>query len=302
MNKELRIGMIGLDTSHCGLFTGLLNDSSHQHHVSGGRVTLAYPGGSADLHSSYSRVDGYTEEMRTKYGVSMAKTIEDVAGHSDAIFLTSVDGRVHLEQFAQIASYGKPVYINKPFVLSLRDAETIFELADKYKTAILSCSSLRYSDPLIQSLLPDERGQVIGADSFSCMPLEPTNPGWFWYGIHAVEMLYTALPTGCRKLRSYSDSRSEHVVGVWEDGRIGTVRGNRMDNHDYGITVHRESGSIAINPLGGSRPFYVNFVEEVMKMFQTGTTPLDPQITLEITRFMEAANESRISGAEVKIR
>ncbi|RXZ79924.1 gfo/Idh/MocA family oxidoreductase [Paenibacillaceae bacterium] len=301
MNKELRIGMIGLDTSHCGLFTSLLNDSAHEHHVPGGRVTLAYPGGSADLQSSHSRVGSYTAEMKEKYGVDMADTLEEVADRTDAIFLTSVDGRVHLEQFAQIASYGKPVYINKPFALSVREAETIFELADRHKVALMSCSSLRYADEITQSLLPDERGEVIGADAFSPMPLEPTNPGWYWYGIHAVEMLFTAMPTGCRKIQAYKDARSECVIGVWDDGRIGTVRGNRVGNHDYGITVHREQGSIAVNPLQGKRPFHVHFVEELMKMFQTGICPLDPAITMEITRFMEAANESRISGTEIKI-
>jgi predicted dehydrogenase len=301
MNKELRIGMIGLDTSHCGLFTRVFNDSSYEYHIPGSRVTVAYPGGSSDLPSSYSRVGEYTEELRTKFGVAMVDTIEEVAERTDAILLTSLDGRVHVEQFRRIAAYGKPVYINKPFALSVRDAETLFELADKHHVALMSCSSLRYAKELTQSLLQDERGQIMGADAYSPMPLEANNPGWFWYGIHAVEMLYTALPKGCRAIRSYSNGNSESVVGVWEDGRIGTVRGNRMNNHDYGIAVHRESGTLTINPLAGKRPFYHPLLVELMNMFKTGKSPLDPTITLEITRFMEAANESRISGAEVNI-
>jgi len=297
--KELNIGMIGLDTSHCGAFTRFFNDANYEHPISGGKVTVAYPGGSADMPSSISRVNDYTEEMRVKYGVRIVSAIEAVAEQADAIMLTSLDGRVHPEQFLRIAQYGKPAYINKPFALSVRDAEMIFELADKHKIALLGCSSLRYADPLTQALLPDERGQVIGADAYSPMPLEPNNPGWFYYGIHAVEMLYTAMSKGCRKVQAFTDGRSELVVGTWEDGRIGTARGNRENNHEYGITISRQNGSTFVNPLAGNRPFYMPLMEELVAMFRTGVTPLDPAETLEITRFMEAANESRASGAAI---
>lgn len=301
LGRTLSIGMIGLDTSHCGLFTRLLNDPTYEHYIPGARVTHAYPGGSADWPISYSRLEAFTEEMRAKYEVELTETLEEAAEKTDAIMLTSVDGRVHVEQFSRIAAYGKPVYINKPFALCTKEAETIFEWADKHKVTLLSCSSLRYADRLTQSLQPDERGEVIGADAYSLMPLEESNPGWYYYGIHAVEMLYTALPKGCRTIQAFSDDRSELVVGKWEDGRIGTVRGNRADNHDYGITIHRERGSVAVNPLSGERPFYVAFMQKVVEMFRTGRSPLDPAITMEITRFMEAANESRVTGAEIRL-
>lgn len=301
MNQQLKIGMIGLDTSHCGLFTNLLNSPEHQFHVPGGKVTLAYPGGSEDLHSSISRVAGYTEEMRSKYGVAITDSIEEVADRTDAIFLTSVDGRTHLEQFERIARFGKPVYINKPFALSTHEAQAILELADKHGATVMSCSSLRYADPLVSSLQSDERGPVIGADAFSLMPLEPTNPGWYWYGIHAVEMLYTAMSAGCQAVRAYGQGDSEIAVGMWEGGKVGTVRGNRANNHEYGITVHRDKGSIAVSPLAGERPFYAQFVQEVVKMFQSGVSPISAKEMLEIIRFMEAANESRETGKEVML-
>jgi len=39
--------------------------------------------------------------------------------------LESADGRVHPEQFRRIAPYGKPVFIDKPLAVSVRDAEEI---------------------------------------------------------------------------------------------------------------------------------------------------------------------------------
>ena len=69
---ELRIGMIGLDTSHVTAFTALLNDPKSPNHVSGAKVVAAFKGGSPDIESSWSRVEGYTKELREKYGVGDA--------------------------------------------------------------------------------------------------------------------------------------------------------------------------------------------------------------------------------------
>ena len=66
---ELRIGMIGLDTSHVTAFTPLLNDPKSPNRVSGAKVVAAFKGGSPDIESSWSRVEGYTKELREKYGV-----------------------------------------------------------------------------------------------------------------------------------------------------------------------------------------------------------------------------------------
>ena len=50
--SDLRIGMIGLDTSHVTAFAGLLNDPQNPHHVPGAKVTVAFPGGSPDFEAS----------------------------------------------------------------------------------------------------------------------------------------------------------------------------------------------------------------------------------------------------------
>src|SRR5690606_19431719 len=96
---NIKIGMIGLDTSHVIAFTKLLNDSKHDHYVPGGEVVIAFPGGSDDMEFSYSRVKGFTSEMRDDFGIKIVQTPEEVAEVCDAILLESVDGRVHLEQF-----------------------------------------------------------------------------------------------------------------------------------------------------------------------------------------------------------
>src|SRR6516162_10502253 len=73
---DLRIGIIGCDTSHVIAFTETLNDPAAKSHVAGGKVVAAYRGGSEDIPSSASRVDGYAKTLREKYGVRFYDTIE----------------------------------------------------------------------------------------------------------------------------------------------------------------------------------------------------------------------------------
>lgn len=217
MTKLLKIGMIGLDTSHCELFADLLNNPEHPFHVPGGRLTIAYPGGSDDFELSRSRVDTYTKQLRDAFGVQIVESMERVTEEADAILLTSVDGRVHQEQFARIAPYQKPVFIDKPFAVSTEEARAIAETAAKWQVPMFSCSSLRYAEPLVQALKETGGGAIIGADCSGPMPVEPPLPPLFWYGIHTVEALYAIMGKDCVSVSVRMNKDHEVIVGEWRD-------------------------------------------------------------------------------------
>ena len=124
--SELKIGMIGLDTSHCPAFVQLLNDEKNEFHVPGCRIVKAFPGGSAKFSLSINRVEGFTKELQDA-GVEIVDSIEALAG-LDAYFLESSDGDQHLEQFKVLANFGKPVFIDKPLACSYADAKAIVEI------------------------------------------------------------------------------------------------------------------------------------------------------------------------------
>ena len=46
---DIRLGIIGTDTSHTPQFTRILNDDHDPEHVPGARVVAAYKGGSPDI-------------------------------------------------------------------------------------------------------------------------------------------------------------------------------------------------------------------------------------------------------------
>lgn len=294
-SSPLKIGLIGLDTSHVEGFASLLHDAKNPDHVPGGRIVTGFPGGSPDFPLSASRVDGYTRKLHDEHGVKMVGSPREVATGVDAILHTTVDGRIHRQQFAEIASFRKPVFLDKPFAVTSADARAIAALARENGTPLFSSSSLRFAGALQTALADQQGGRIFGADFFGPLKLQPTQPGFFWYGIHMAEMLYAALGAGCASVRVTATEHHEIAVGQWRDGRIGVIRGNRAGNDSFGGVIHREKSSQWVDVAAGRRPD-AGLTLAIMGFFRGGPPPVSLDETVELIRFLEAANESRDHG------
>jgi len=142
---DLRLGIIGCDTSHVIAFTELLNNPDAKGHVPGGKVVAAFRGGSPDIAGNSNHIKEYSTKLKDQYGVKFYETIQELCENADAIMLESVDGRPHLDQVKPVIKARKPVYIDKPMAGSLRDVIEIFALAKKAKVPVFSSSSLRFA-------------------------------------------------------------------------------------------------------------------------------------------------------------
>jgi len=295
--KVLRAGLIGLDTSHVIAFTDILNDPAATGDLARIQVVAGYPGGSA-IPDSKNRVGEYTEKLRKK-GIEIVDSIPALLEKVDVVLLESVDGGPHLEQAVPVFESGKRIFIDKPLAGSLADAVSIYELGQKHGVPWFSSSSLRFSPGILSLRLEnDEVGKVLGCSAWGPCALEPTHPDLFWYGVHAVETLFTIMGPGCKEVTRVHAKGTDLVTGVWNDGRIGTFRGIRDGTAGFGAMVFG-SKSIA---QSGSWEGYKPLVEEIAKFFLTGESPVDAKETLEIFAFMEAADESkRRGGAPVSL-
>jgi len=290
-----RVGIIGLDTSHVGAFTKLMNDPAKNY---GCKVVAGYPGGSPDIQSSIGRVKGYTDELRDKLGVEIVDSIETLCQKVDGVLLESVDGRPHLAQVKPVIAAKKPVFIDKPMAGSLADVLEIFRLAKETGVPCWSSSSLRFGPGTIGLRNNKEVGKILGCDAFSPCSLEPHHVDLYWYGVHGVEMLFTVMGPGCQSVQRAQTKDYELVVGVWNDGRIGTFRGLRAPKEDYGTLVFGSKGIVR----GAGYEGYGPLVDEIVKFFKTGKAPVSPEETIEIFAFMTAADESKAkNGAKVEL-
>lgn len=298
---ELRIGIIGLDTSHAEQFTMRLNDAANPNHIPGGRVVAAVPAGSPDVEDSRSRIEGYTATVRGKFGVKIMDDIPELCASVDAVMVLSLDGRPHLDQVRQVVSMKKPAFLDKPVAASLKDAVEIYKTADAAGVPLFSASSVRWYPGVIEVATADT-SRLIGAISYGPAPLLAHHPDLFFYGIHATEALFTVMGPGCVSVTRAGSPAATVATGIWESGAIGTLHAihlRPMDAKDYKLIRFGEARIIEQQSQGD----YTPMLREIVKFFQTQVPPVSAADTLEIYGFMEAVEESkRRGGASVQIR
>jgi hypothetical protein len=299
--QPLRVGIIGLDTSHVVAFTALLNDPKASQHVPGARVVAAFKGGSPDIKESSGRLEGFTKTLQEKWGVEIVDSIPVLCEKVDAVLLESVDGRPHLEQVRPVFAAKKRVFIDKPLAGCWKDGVEIARLSKESGTPFFSASSVRFYETILKTKQDPKLGKILGCDSFGPCSLEAHHPDLFWYGVHGVEALFTVMGTGCESVTRVSTPDFDLVVGKWKDGRIGTFRGSRRGAHDYGVTLFgdkAERTSLGVEGKNG----YANLVVEIVKFFRTGVPPVSVEEMIEVLAFMQAADVSKArGGAEARL-
>lgn len=287
---DLRLGIIGTDTSHAVNFTAAFNDPTRPDHVPGARVVAAYKGGSPDIHASWSRVDKFAAELETKWKIEFVPDIPTLCSKVDAILLETNDGRLHLEQAKQVIAARKPMFIDKPLASTLEDAREIARLAKEAGVPWFSSSGNRFGGLAAAMKFPD----ITSAFVWGPGPLEEHHHlELSWYAIHSVELLYTLMGTHCQEVSWMSSPDQDIVVGRWKDGRLGTIRVSR-NRWDRGAVVFRRKQVVQSTPeMSGDSSA---LLREVVKFFRTGTPPVRAEETLEIFAFMDAAQRSKAAG------
>jgi hypothetical protein len=287
---DIRIGIVGTDTSHVPAFTKMLNDASAPNHIAGAHIVAAYKGGSKDVESSYTRVDKYAAEIHDKYGVEIVPDIPTLCSKVDAVLIESVDGRPHLAEAKQVIAAGKPMFIDKPLAATLEDAREIARLAKAAGVPWFSSSSLRWSEITETMKFPD----AIGVQTWGPGPTEPHHElDLSWYAIHPIEILYTLMGTGCEEVTRTAGADSDEVTCRWKDGRIGSVRTLRPYG-TYGAVVFRKNA--VVQSPAKAKSGYENLVKEILRFFETKQPPVPNDETLEIFAFMDAAQRSKQAG------
>lgn len=296
-DQTIRLGIIGLDTSHAPAIIKIFNDAKPANEdFAGFRVVAAYPFGSKTIQSSASRIPQYTADAEAQ-GLEIVDSVDELLGKVDCVFLETNDGQLHLDQALQVFRAKKPVFIDKPVGSNLAETIAIFRAAEHYKVPMFSASSLRYTAGA-QAIRGGKIGRVLGCSSFSPCSLEPSHVDLFWYGIHGVETLFTCMGAGCATVQHTETDTCQFAVGTWTDGRVGTFRGIQTGHAGYGGTAFGEKAIAEIGTYGGYEPLFV----EVAKFFQTHESPIDPVETIEIYAFMQAAFASKqANGASVSL-
>jgi len=288
---EIRVGVIGCDTSHTLDMTERIN-MKKQADFADMRVTCAYQWGSRDIVSSTNRYPKYLPQME-KMGVRIVPSIRELLDGVDAVLLETNDGREHYAQAVEVFKAGKPCFIDKPLAHNLTDALKIVKAAKKYDAKFFSTSNNRYQ-PNPQKARNGEWGEISAAVLFAPYTVEKTHGRYTWYAIHGFEILETIMRRGCESVTVTAGDPDELVACRWKDGRIGVVHCEKAV-WDYGGYIIPKKAKGMVHEIGKDEG-YEELLVDIAKLFKDGIVPIEPEETLEVAAMMEAAEESRKRG------
>ena len=285
----VRIGMIGLDTSHSPAFARLFNTSDD---LGDFRVVAALP-----LRQPHHRIQLrahpplHTEEVEA-LGVEVVGSIEELIGRVDVVLLETNDGRLHLEQALPVLEAGKPLFIDKPMAASLADVLAIFEGGRALRRPRLL---------LLLAPVPGGRAGRPGRRHRPRRRRRRLQPGPA--GRDAPGPVLVRRPR--RRNPLHRDGNGLRARGPRKRGQYGRRRrdvGGRADRDVPGLARgrarlrrHRLRHGAATAALERTQG-YEGLVEAVADFFRTGKAPVPAEETVEIFAFMAAAEESKERG------
>jgi len=290
----LKLGVVGLD-GHGPVFTDVVNGSHPM--LPGARVVAAMAIPTVMI--SEDALAGNVEKTR-HLGVEIVEDPARLANAVDGVLILHDDGSKHLELTALFVGFGKPVFVDKPLEANVEAARGLVEVCRTAQCPIFSASSLRFSAEMQVCLANPEAGDVRSAMTYSPFQSKPTMPGWIYYGVHAVEPLFTLMGRGCKEVRCVNSEDGPIAVGVWQDGRLGIAKGSIGGVPGFGFTAWRDKDTTSA-AVDASK-IYPALLKEIKRFIETGKAPVPPEESIEGIAFMVAANESMAqNGAPVQV-
>lgn len=290
MSGEIRIGMIGLDTSHSVAFTKCLQapDVAPDQKVHGARVVSCMR-----FETPFQDKNGLDARQKQleQWGVTVTEDFDEAVAECEAIMLEINDPAYHLEYFRKCVPLGKPIFLDKPMADNTANARAIYKLAKDNKLRVFSASSLRFVPGLIEAC--EAVPNAMYAYAYGPLGKAPAGSSIVWYGVHAFEMLERAMGQGAVGVFARRDKAGVVCMVEYPDNRRGVVELTEGASA-YGGCV-RDKGKAAPYICDNSR-LYPDELIKVIEFFNGAEPAASLDDALEITAMLDAAERSTKSG------
>jgi predicted dehydrogenase len=289
--RELRIGAIGVDSSHLLEFSRRMADLF----ATGAtrcRVTAFYDDG--NHHLPEADVKNWKEKTLS-LGAAQASSIDSLLDQVDGVMVLAVSGNSHYELALPSLRRGMPTYIDKPLTCNLEQARSLVSLARKTGAGCYSASSLRFATE-IPRLDRKKLGQLHAIDAYGPGELNPDMEGLFFYGVHTIEMVDAIWGPGVARVRCETSADRDLVDLQYKDGRHAHLRLERKGAYEFGATLHGSKGVESFKV--DFAEVYNNLIRGMTRFFETGIAPVAINDILENVAVMSAGNLSMAGGGQ----
>jgi predicted dehydrogenase len=293
--KQIRVALIGLDTSHTIEFARLMVDPECSNEK---RITGLKPTRCLRFNTPFQAEEGLNSRQKTLegWGVKVTTDFNEAVGDCDAIMLEINDPAYHLEYFEKCVNLGKPIFLDKPMADTIENGKKIFDYVKSKNLKVFSASSLRHTRDMLRAIKNIPSPSL--ATVYGPLGIAPAGSSVVWYGVHAFEMLEKIMGPGAQSVQCVRDEAGTICVVRYPDKRRGVVELTE-EVYTYGGTIRNKEKSESY--FADMSWMYYDEVKEIEEFFRTGNSPVKIEETLEIMAMLDAAEKSYQSGKEIKL-
>ncbi len=290
MSSDIRVAVIGLDTSHTVEFAKRIaaNDCPPDQRVGGMRITSCLR-----FDTPFQNKDGLDgrQKQLESWGIPVTTSFDEAVKDCDAVLLEINDASYHREYFERCAPLGKPVFIDKPLADTIENGKAMYDLAKKKDVRCFTASSLRFSKEVDQA--KNTVGSPLLAYVYGPLGKAPAGSSIVWYGVHTFERLNHALGRGAKTVTVSKDALGVVAAVEYDGPRRGIVELTE-GLWAYGGTLRtkEKAASYTID----STYMYRDLVAVIGAFFAGKPAPVSMEDGLEIMAMLDAAERSFQSG------
>ncbi len=294
----MRIGAIGIDSSHTPVFTNRINSLYKEgktpcrvtHFWDPGRHEWQHPAGAEQSAKDVAK----WREDTIKEGAQPVNSLDELLKNVDGVMVLNINGHRHLELSIGPIAKGMPTYIDKPLTCSFDQARSLLAMTRQYKARCYSASSLRFITE-IAKLDKEKLGDIVAIDAFGNGEVLDMMPHLWHYGCHSIEMVdaifrWSGQGPGVAKVSAIAEKNYHLVDMQYRDGRIARIRMDRAGAWAFGATVHGTKNVQQF--VVDFAPVYTRLVEGMVRFFEGGAAPVDLRDIVENVAVMQAGNLS----------
>lgn len=282
--SDFRLGVVGIDGSHCYEFSRIINGESD----SGARVIFYWGAGESEKERNAAKI-------LKDLGAEPVAQLEDMPGKVDAVLVTPYN---HVRNNYLLAlpflEAGLPTYVDKVLSSSISEAKRLVALAQEKGVPLMSDSALRYVSE-VQAFR--DRREEVGAliSGVAAGPGDVTR-----YGHHTIRMMQGVFGDGIDWVTSCRDRAQDLATIRYRDGRTVALflhRERVKRGWRFVYLGENETGHVEID----LRDVYRNLVHEIVAVLK-GTRP-GPAADdlLETAAVAEAMRQSAATGQRISI-
>ena len=279
-----KVGILGTENSHAIEFTKLINPQGSYEDF---QVTALYGIEKAP-----------SEAIKALYpDIVIYDNIADMVKNVDCAMITARHGKYHKPFAMPFIEAGKPVFVDKPFTISIADSRDLLDAAKKYNVPMMGGSGCKYAVDLLDfkaEIFSGNIGTVKSAVMTFAADMDSEYGGFYFYGSHLAEMAMTVFGYDVKSVSAFL--KNGHLTAIM-----------RYDEVDLVLSFAKSYTALAYGDKGytfktiSTNNIYKYEIDHFTDMVRSGVSPMTDDQLIKPVIVLNAIEESLKFGTAINI-